>query len=88
MRAHASRCYRSFALVVAFDLSSPPNSETVMKLFRLDASPRTEGSHSRQIADIVQSELSSTDDALTVTNREIAINPWRRMSGGMRSPPR
>ena len=46
-----------------------------MNLFRLDASPRTDGSHSRQIADIVQTELSSADDALTVTNREIAIDP-------------
>ena len=46
-----------------------------MNLFRLDASPRTDGSHSRQIADIVQAELSSADDALTVTNREIAIDP-------------
>ena len=46
-----------------------------MKLFRLDASPRIDGSHSRQIADIVQTELSSADDALTVTNREIAIDP-------------
>ena len=33
-----------------------------MKLFRLDASPRIDGSHSRQIADIVQTELSSADD--------------------------
>jgi FMN-dependent NADH-azoreductase len=49
--------------------------ETIMKLFRLDASPRQEGSHSRQIADIVQNELSSADDALTVINREIAIDP-------------
>jgi FMN-dependent NADH-azoreductase len=46
-----------------------------MNLFRLDASPRTDGSHSRQIADIVQTELRSADEALTVTNREIAIDP-------------
>jgi FMN-dependent NADH-azoreductase len=46
-----------------------------MKLFRLDASPRQRGSHSREIADIVQDELSSVDDGLTVTNREIAIDP-------------
>ena len=46
-----------------------------MKLFRLDASPRQQGSHSREIADIVQDELSSVDDGLTVTNREIAIDP-------------
>ena len=46
-----------------------------MNLFRLDASPRIDGSHSRQIADIVQTELSSADDALTVTNREVAVDP-------------
>ena len=46
-----------------------------MQLFRLDASPRTEGSHSRQIADIVQQELGLADAGLAVTNREIAIDP-------------
>jgi FMN-dependent NADH-azoreductase len=46
-----------------------------LTLFRLDASFRTEGSHSRQIADLVQREW---DDALPdepVINREIAIDP-------------
>jgi FMN-dependent NADH-azoreductase len=60
-----------------------------MKLFRLDASPRRDGSHSRQIADIVQEELSSTVDDLAVTNREIAIDPlgsdvwWNAVSASM-----
>jgi FMN-dependent NADH-azoreductase len=44
-------------------------------LFRLDASFRTEGSHSRQIADIVQREWDDAHPDETVINREIAIDP-------------
>jgi FMN-dependent NADH-azoreductase len=46
-----------------------------MSLFRLDASIRTEGSHSRQIADIVQQEWRSAHPADPVINREIGIDP-------------
>jgi FMN-dependent NADH-azoreductase len=46
-----------------------------MPLFRLDASIRTEGSHSRQIADIVQQEWRSAHPSDPVTNREIGIDP-------------
>ena len=46
-----------------------------MSLFRLDASIRTEGSHSRQIADIVQQEWRSAHPSDPVINREIGIEP-------------
>src|ERR1700686_5634385 len=46
-----------------------------MSLFRLDASIRTEGSHSRQIADIVQQEWRNAHPADPVINREIGIDP-------------
>jgi FMN-dependent NADH-azoreductase len=44
-------------------------------LFRLDASIRKEGSHSRQIADIVQREWDAAHPGETVINREIGIDP-------------
>jgi FMN-dependent NADH-azoreductase len=46
-----------------------------LTLFRLDASFRTEGSHSRQIADLVQREWDDAHPDETVINREIAIDP-------------
>jgi len=46
-----------------------------MTLFRLDASIRKEGSHSRQIADIVQREWDAGHPGDTVINREIGIDP-------------
>jgi FMN-dependent NADH-azoreductase len=46
-----------------------------MSLFRLDASIRTEGSHSRRIADIVQQEWRASDPDSPVINREIGIEP-------------
>ena len=46
-----------------------------MSLFRLDASIRTEGSHSRQIADIVEQEWRNAHPADPVINREIGIDP-------------
>ena len=46
-----------------------------MTLFRLDVSFRTEGSHSRQIADLVQREWDDAHPGETVINREIAIDP-------------
>jgi len=44
-------------------------------LFRLDASIRTEGSHSREIADIVEREWRDAYPDTTVTNREIGVQP-------------
>jgi FMN-dependent NADH-azoreductase len=46
-----------------------------MTLFRLDASVRTDGSHSRQIADIVQQEWRDAHADDPVINREIGITP-------------
>jgi FMN-dependent NADH-azoreductase len=46
-----------------------------MPLFRLDASIRTEGSHSRQIADIVQQEWRNAHPSDAVIIREIGIDP-------------
>jgi FMN-dependent NADH-azoreductase len=46
-----------------------------ISLFRLDASIRTEGSHSRQIADIVEQEWRDTYPESPVTNREIGVQP-------------
>jgi FMN-dependent NADH-azoreductase len=46
-----------------------------MSLFRLDASIRTEGSHSRQIADIVEQEWRNAHPAAPVARREIGIEP-------------
>jgi len=46
-----------------------------MSLFRLDASIRTEGSHSRRIADIVQREWREAYPDAPITNREIGIEP-------------
>jgi FMN-dependent NADH-azoreductase len=46
-----------------------------MSLFRLDASIRTEGSHSRQIADIVQQEWHNAHPSDPVITREIGIDP-------------
>jgi FMN-dependent NADH-azoreductase len=44
-------------------------------LFRLDASIRTEGSHSREIADIVEREWRDAYPETAVTNREIGVQP-------------
>jgi len=46
-----------------------------MSLFRLDASIRTEGSHSRQIANIVEREWREAYPDAAVTNREIGVQP-------------
>jgi FMN-dependent NADH-azoreductase len=46
-----------------------------MSLFRLDASIRTEGSHSRHLADVVEREWREAYPDSRVTNREIGIQP-------------
>jgi FMN-dependent NADH-azoreductase len=62
-----------------------------MSLFRLDASIRTEGSHSRRIADIVQQEWREAFPGAAVTNREIGIDPlpsdaWANAVSGSQTP--
>lgn len=46
-----------------------------MNLFRLDASIRTEGSHSRQLADLVEQEWLSADPNNIVSRRHIGAEP-------------
>jgi FMN-dependent NADH-azoreductase len=46
-----------------------------LSLFRLDASIRTEGSHSREIADIVEREWRDAYPDSVITNREIGVQP-------------
>jgi FMN-dependent NADH-azoreductase len=46
-----------------------------MSLFRLDASIRVEGSHSRAIADIVEQEWRSTHPGETVIRRHVGVDP-------------
>ncbi len=46
-----------------------------MRLFRLDASIRTEGSHSRQIADIVEQEWRAVHPQGEVASRHLGLEP-------------
>jgi FMN-dependent NADH-azoreductase len=46
-----------------------------MSLFRLDASIRTEGSHSRQIADIVEAEWLTAHPGAEIVRRHIGADP-------------
>jgi FMN-dependent NADH-azoreductase len=46
-----------------------------MSLFRLDASIRVEGSHSRQIADIVENEWLAGHPGETITRRHLGTEP-------------
>ena len=46
-----------------------------MSLYRLDASIRVEGSHSRAIADIVEQEWRTTHPDVPITRRHIGVDP-------------
>ncbi|HEX3791033.1 MAG TPA: NAD(P)H-dependent oxidoreductase [Pseudonocardiaceae bacterium] len=46
-----------------------------MSLFRLDASMRVEGSHSREIADIVEQEWRAAHPDATVVTRHVGVEP-------------
>jgi FMN-dependent NADH-azoreductase len=46
-----------------------------MSLFRLDASIRVEGSHSRAIADIVEQEWRNAHPGEAVVPRHLGVNP-------------
>ena len=46
-----------------------------MSLFRLDASIRVEGSHSRAIADIVEREWRNANPGESVIRRHIGVDP-------------
>jgi FMN-dependent NADH-azoreductase len=56
-------------------MTNSPGGQVSMTLFRLDASIRKEGSHSRQIADIVEQEWRAVYPESAVTNREIGVQP-------------
>ena len=46
-----------------------------MSLFRLDASIRVDGSHSRQIADIVESEWHAANPDAEIVRRHLGVDP-------------
>jgi FMN-dependent NADH-azoreductase len=54
---------------------SHSDQEVVMSLFRLDASIRVEGSHSREIADIVEREWRTAHPGSPVVTRQIGVDP-------------
>jgi FMN-dependent NADH-azoreductase len=60
-------------------------------LYRLDASIRAAGSHSRQIADIVEREWRQASPGDRIINREIGVEPlpataWAAAVGGASTP--
>ena len=62
-----------------------------MTLFRLDASIRTEGSHSREIADIVEQEWAASHPGDKVVQRHIGVEPvpataWADALAGWATP--
>jgi len=59
-----------------------------MSLFRLDASIRVEGSHSRAIADIVEQEWRSARLGESVVRRHVGVDPIPATDGSDRRPRR
>jgi FMN-dependent NADH-azoreductase len=62
-----------------------------MSLFRLDASIRTEGSVSREVADTVQATWQAEHPGATVTHRDLGTDPlpagaWLSLVGGRATP--
>jgi FMN-dependent NADH-azoreductase len=62
-----------------------------MSLYRLDASIRVEGSHSRAIADIVEQEWRNARPGESVIRRHVGIDPvpataWATAVGASRTP--
>ncbi len=62
-----------------------------MSLFRLDASIRTEGSHSREIADIVEREWLADNPGDTIVRRHLGTEPvpataWAAAVGAAMTP--
>jgi FMN-dependent NADH-azoreductase len=63
-----------------------------MSLYRLDASIRVEGSHSRAIADIVEQEWRNAHPTESVTRRHVGVDPvpataWATAVFAGRTPP-
>jgi FMN-dependent NADH-azoreductase len=68
------------------------NGTTAHALFRLDASIRVEGSHSREIADIVEQEWRNAHPNETILRRHIGVDPipatsWATAVFASRTPP-
>ena len=62
-----------------------------MSLFRLDASIRVEGSHSREIADVVEQEWRSAHPSSPVVRRHVGVEPvpawaWGTAAGARMTP--
>jgi FMN-dependent NADH-azoreductase len=62
-----------------------------MSLYRLDASIRVEGSHSRAIADIVEQEWRDAHPGESIVSRHVGIDPipataWASAVVGSRTP--
>jgi FMN-dependent NADH-azoreductase len=63
-----------------------------MSLFRLDASIRVEGSHSREIADVVEQEWRAAHPSDPIVSRHIGLDPvpataWAAAVGASMTPP-
>jgi FMN-dependent NADH-azoreductase len=56
-------------------LTRQQHEETSMTLFRLDASIRVEGSHSREIADVVESEWRTAHPDDHIVRRHVGTDP-------------
>jgi FMN-dependent NADH-azoreductase len=72
-------------------MAPPAPQSTAQTLFRLDASIRTEGSHSRRLADIVETEWLQAHPGDAIVRREIGISPlpstaWPAAAFGSRVP--
>lgn len=68
------------------------NGTTNHTLFRLDASIRVDGSHSREIADIVEQEWRNAHPNETILRRHIGVDPipatsWATAVFASRTPP-
>lgn len=62
-----------------------------MSLYRLDASIRSEGSHTRAIADLVEQEWAAARPGAPVTRRDLGLDPvpagvWSAAVGGSSTP--
>src|SRR5882757_3462372 len=68
-----------------------PQEGSQMSLFRLDASIRVDGSHSRAIADIVEQEWRNEHPGEPIVSRHVGVEPipataWASAVTGSRTP--
>src|ERR1700743_4009481 len=74
-----------FYIYLKYQVKTLPTGGLDMLLFRLDASIRVEGSHSRAIADIVEQEWHDAHPGEPVIRRHVGLSRSRRRRG--RPPP-